>query len=114
MRDQLPLGCGETQFRRTGQGLWPRLWKYDNRTGKRMGQERHCRIGKPCILAKRSLPSFAGLLRPANPVLKSLHRHEVRTPENGCWSRGQIRVMRDCEGSLTTTMARIILRSGQG
>jgi len=78
----------------TGRGLWSRLGKYDNRT--------------PDGWAKRPLQDFEtlyiGVVTPA-----------VRRAFVG-YHRAESRLMRDCEGSLTTTMARIVLRyfgSGQ-
>jgi len=49
------------------------------------GQRSHCRNLKPCYIGVATLP-FAGL----------------------CRYHGRIKTMRDCEGSLTTTMARIV------
>jgi hypothetical protein len=53
------------------------------RTRQRMGEDRHCRFSKPCILAGQSLPSFAGPLRLAPPFEATPPAITVQVPERG-------------------------------
>src|SRR5690348_14255742 len=83
-----------------------------------IGKERHCRIWKPCILAGGGCRAAAGSRRAVAAAGGAGRGRHACSRGSGSGRRsdgGENQVLCETfEGSLTTTMARIILGSGQG